>query len=318
MWLNSRNRLLYNPKPSSLHSLFRDFSNWASSHLMLPCSQTPYLLSHSGRRGKPQCTMELSPEHTQQNRVSLWMGKAFLTYCMFLPLYGFTWEPRTGFTHFWHSTRGLENSIHSPTSAHHWPSSSSLRVIHFLCVTGKNDIKVRQKISCMKLLEQRGDRYGAFCCCSFIFFFFFQREWESGDIWCWWLVKPSAFMKWGTEHLLSVYTLAPTPCWYCSAFAGYLRALFLPRFFSDEKDSCQDTQHCLLSLLWRELCWMPSPDKQGTETFMKLLSSGVKNQKSSTANSISLKNTSLRDRTNLLFLRAFMSNCCLQPNELEM
>lgn len=176
LWLNSRNRLLYNPKPSSLHSLFRDFSNWASSHLMLPCSQTPYLLSHSGRRGKPQCTMELSPERTQQNRVSLWMGKAFLTYCMFLPLYGFTWEPRTGFTHFWHSTRGLENSIHSPTSAHHWPSSSSLRVIHFLRVTGKNDIKVRQKISCMKLLEQRGDRYGAFCCCSFIFFFFSKEN----------------------------------------------------------------------------------------------------------------------------------------------
>lgn len=109
MWLNSRNWLLYNPKPSSLHlkwspSLFRDFSSRASSHLKLPCSQIPYLCLTLGGRKKPQHTWEPSPEHTQKKSVSSWMGKAFPTY---FPLYGFTWEPRIGLTHCWHSTRGL-------------------------------------------------------------------------------------------------------------------------------------------------------------------------------------------------------------------
>lgn len=113
--------------------------------------------------------------------------------------------------------------LHAP-----WPPSSSLRVTHLLCITGKNDTKARQKISCMKPWEQRGDRHRAFCCCSFVFLF------------------PKSMRKW--RHLMltagetiSVYEMgyrgsafcsgwAPTPCWWCSAFAGYLGALFLLRF----------------------------------------------------------------------------------------
>lgn len=120
------------------------------------------------------------------------------------------------------------NSIHSPSSARPWPPSSSLRVTHLLCITGKNDTKTRQKISCMKPWEQRGDRHRAFCCCSFVFLF------------------PKSMRKW--RHLMltagetiSVYEMgyrgssfccswAPTPCWWCSAFAGYLGALLLLRF----------------------------------------------------------------------------------------
>lgn len=118
------------------------------SHLEHPSQPSPGTLAHLGWAAAYAGT---TPEHTQQKRASLWIGKAFPTY---FPPYGLTWEPRAAPTHWWHSLRDLPQR--GKQHSHPFPSlsltcSSLLWMTHFLWVTGKNGMS-KQKISYMKQL----------------------------------------------------------------------------------------------------------------------------------------------------------------------